>query len=397
MPTAVIPTAELFNGTLTDGTPSVLDNQDAHSVNVVLLAYVFDKTVANLTSGVNPATTAAPGDKLRYTLRFRTDSQALNSFSIFDDMDALNAQPGFAAGTLSLVTAPSLADVRGTSSTGGTKGTGVIDIRNLSLSPNTEVLIQFDITLKSGIANGAVVANQATLRLADGTTFAWSDDPNVNGTADPTVAGGQDPTRVTIVSATAFQVQKISTYLRDPNLLLAGDTLRYTITVKNTGSGNAINVVLRDAVPANTAYVAGSTTLNGAKIADVAGASPLVNGMPINSPADPAPGSMPGSASSTQSNVATITLDVVVNPNTPSGTVISNQGFVSAAGVNQPSDDPRTPAANDPTLDIVGNLGAPVLTVTKSGPATMNLAQWGNFAIDVQNTGAERCLERCHP
>ena len=98
---------------------------------------------------------------------------------------------------------------------------------------------------------------------------------------------------MTIVSATAFQVQKISTYLRDPNLLLAGDTLRYTITVKNTGSGNAINVVLRDAVPANTTYVAGSTTLNGAKVADVAGASPLVNGMPINSPADPTPGSMP--------------------------------------------------------------------------------------------------------
>jgi uncharacterized repeat protein (TIGR01451 family) len=32
-------------------------------------------------------------------------------------------------------------------------------------------------------------------------------------------------------------------------------------------------------------------------------------------------------------------------------------------------------------------IAAPVLTVTKSGPATMNLGQWGNFAIDVQNTG----------
>ncbi len=32
---------------------------------------VFDKTVADLTSGVNPAKTAAPGDNLRYTLRFR--------------------------------------------------------------------------------------------------------------------------------------------------------------------------------------------------------------------------------------------------------------------------------------------------------------------------------------
>ena len=32
-------------------------------------------------------------------------------------------------------------------------------------------------------------------------------------------------------------------------------------------------------------------------------------------------------------------------------------------------------------------IAAPVLVATKSGPATMNLGQWGNFAIDVQNTG----------
>src|SRR5262249_55441125 len=147
-----------------------------------------DKTVADITSGVNPATTAAPGDKLRYTLRFRTTSQALNNFSIVDEMDALNAQADFAPGTLTLVTSPAGADVSATSSTGGTKGTGVIDVRNLSLPVNGEALIQFDITLKSTITNGTVVTNQATLRLANGTTFAWSDDPNVNGTAvDPTV------------------------------------------------------------------------------------------------------------------------------------------------------------------------------------------------------------------
>jgi len=77
------------------------------------------------------------------------------------------------------------------------------------------------------------------------------------------------------VSATNFLVQKTSTDLTgDPNTLLAGETLRYTITVRNTSSSNAANVVLRDAVPANTTYVAGSTKLNGASVADVAGASP---------------------------------------------------------------------------------------------------------------------------
>ena len=200
-------------GPLTNGTPGILDNQDAFTVTVALTGYEFDKTVADLTSGANPATTAAPGDKLRYTLRFRTTDQGLSNFNIVDDMDALNAQAAFVPGTLTLVTFPAGADVSATSSIGGAKRTGVIDIRNLSLPANGVALIQFDIILKSSVANGTVVTNQATLRLANGTTFAWSDDPNVNGIADPTVAGGEDPTRVAIVSAPVFRVQKLSTYL----------------------------------------------------------------------------------------------------------------------------------------------------------------------------------------
>ena len=47
---------------------------------------------------------------------------------------------------------------------------------------------------------------------------------------------------------------------------MAGDILRYTITVQNTGSENATGVTLRDQVPANTSYLANSTTLNGAPV-----------------------------------------------------------------------------------------------------------------------------------
>src|SRR5205814_8109082 len=142
--------------TLTNGTPGILDHEDAHTVTVALTGYFFDKTVANLTSGTNPATTAAPGNRLRYTLRFRTTDQALSNFSIFDDLDALNAKAVFAPGTLTLVSVPAGANVSATSGTGGTKGTGVIDIRNLNLPVNGEALVQFDITLRPSIANGTV-------------------------------------------------------------------------------------------------------------------------------------------------------------------------------------------------------------------------------------------------
>ena len=44
-------------------------------------------------------------------------------------------------------------------------------------------------------------------------------------------------------------------------------------------------------------------------------------------------------------------------------------------------------AVNTANLDGQFTLVPPVLEVTKSGPATMNLGQSGIFAIDVQNTG----------
>src|SRR5262249_45613067 len=223
-------------------------------------------------------------------------------------------------------------------------------------------------------------------------------DPNVNGIADPNVAGDEDPTRVTISSAPLFRVQKISTDLTgDPNILLAGETLRYTITVKNIGNADAVNVALRDAVPANTTYVAGSTTLNGVPVPDSAGLSPLVNGMLINSPANATPGSMPADASNNQANVATITFEVVVNPNVLDGTVISNQGFVSAVAsgiIDQPSDDPRTPIPNDPTRNVVGNhallfaVKSVVLFGDLGSPGIVDPGDVLRYTITVQNSAA---------
>src|SRR5204862_1855017 len=122
-----ISTRKTNPGTLSNGTPGIRNNQDASTVTTALSGWFFKKPVADPTSGANPATTAAPGDKLRYTLRFRTTTQALSNFRIFDELDALNARPDFAPGTLTLVTPPAGADISATSSTGGSKGTGVID------------------------------------------------------------------------------------------------------------------------------------------------------------------------------------------------------------------------------------------------------------------------------
>jgi len=392
-----------YTRTLTDGSVGTLDHEDAHTVTVALSGFFFEKSVENLTTGASPTATANPGDTLRYTLRLRTTDTPLNDVTFYDDLGAMNATPVFTPGTLTLVagSVPPGADASNTDPNGGTNGAGIVDVRNLSLAADSAILIQFDITLALSLGNGLVVLNQAD--LIDTVKIADSDDPNINGQASPDVTGDEDPTQVTIVSAPAFLVQKISTDLTgDPDVLLAGETLRYTLTVENIGTEDALDVVLRDQVPANTAYVGGSTTLNGISLADPGGVSPLVDGMLLNSPADPTPGVMPAAPTPTLSNVATVTFDVVVDPDVIDGTVISNQGFVSAVAggiTDQPSDDPTTPIADDPTRDIVGNL--PLLYAEKrvvlqddqASPGIVDPGDVLRYTITVYNTGGRDATE----
>ena len=50
--------------------------------------------------------------------------------------------------------------------------------------------------------------------------------------------------------------------VKSVNRTVAGvGILTYTITVPNTGTGSAENVVLRDSIPSGTTFVAGSVTI----------------------------------------------------------------------------------------------------------------------------------------
>jgi uncharacterized repeat protein (TIGR01451 family) len=383
--------------TLTDGTVGVADHEDAHSVTVDLPVLRFEKTVMNVTSGDDPASVATPGDTLRYRLYVENLSDIpVSDFRILDELDSLNADPAFQAGTLNVVNIPAGADVGNTNANGGAAGTGLLDVRNLSVGGLGEsVLVEFEVQLAPVIANDTFVYNQSEM-LFGNFSAAVSDDPNVNGADDPSVPGGEDPTQILIRSAAYFDVDKISTYITgDPNVLLAGETLRYTITVQNTGTDNAFDASITDMVPVNTSYVTGSTTLNGVVVPDGAGGtSPLVDGILLNAPQDPTPGVLNAGV---PDNVATITFDVVVNPDVPDGTIISNQAFVSApnSGIaDQPSDDPRTPVVDDPTRDIVGRfplLFAPksaALVIDSGSPGIVDPGDTLRYTIQIYNNGA---------
>ena len=385
----------IYSRNLTDGTVGVGDHEDAHNVTVDLPALLFEKTVINVTSGEDPGTVATPGDTIRYTLRIENAGDSpIDGFDIVDEFDSLNVTPMFQAGTLNVLQPlPAGADDANTDANGGAAGTGLLDIRNLSIGGlGDELFIEFEVQLAPAIANDSIVLNQSQASF-QGYPIAISDDPYVNGVADPNVAGDEDPTEILVQSAPEFVVQKISSYLDgDPNVLLAGETLRYTIAVQNVGTENATGVYIVDQIPANTTYVVDSTTLNGVVVPDGA-SSALIDGIQVNAPEDTTPGVLNAGV---PNNTATINFDVIVNTDVRDGIIISNQAFVSAVDFNiadQPSDDPRTELVDDPTLDVVGNF--PLLFATKSAALEDDNASPGivdpddvlRYTITVYNNG----------
>ena len=330
------------------GTPAVNDYVAGPATHTAtaLLDVSFIKSVVNATTGEDPGANARPGETLRYTLVLTNQSVvAVTNPVVVDHLAA-----AFAPGSLEIISVSDLnADVSNTDAAGGANHTGLLDIRNLALDAqggaNDTVTIVFEARLAPVIQSGSTVLNQARL------------------TADNLASATSNQTATLISSAPAFEIWKTSQDLSgDPDDLVAGDTLRYTISVKNIGSENTVNTVLRDQIPTHTTYAPGTTHLNGVPVADPSpGFSPLESGLLINAPENAIAGYMRADASATTSNVALITFEVVIDSDVVDGTIIANQGFVNADGQGsgpmpqEPSDDPATAVENDPTRDVVGN------------------------------------------
>ncbi len=149
---------------------------------------------------------------------------------------------------------------------------------------------------------------------------------------DPDTPIPNDPTRDIVGNLPLLYAEKRVALFSDqgsPGIVDPGDVLRYTITVQNSAAIPATGVVLTDAVPANTTYVANSTLLNGLPVGQPdGGVSPLASGINISSSnlTPPLPG--PGAGTISPGATAVLQFDLRVNPGTPAGTLISNQAVV---------------------------------------------------------------------
>ncbi|MGL4849976.1 MAG: DUF7507 domain-containing protein, partial [Clostridium sp.] len=125
----------------------------------------------------------------------------------------------------------------------------------------------------------------------------------------------------------------------DKTYVILGDTITYTVVLKNTGNVDAVSVIFKDTIPGYTSYIAGSATVNGV----ASGTTPDV-GLSVGTIAPNGVAtvifkvlvnSIPPAGSNTIPNSALINYDFVYDPTTPSSSSASNLSNTVESYVNE--------------------------------------------------------------
>lgn len=169
-----------------------------------------------------------------------------------------------------------------------TNGNGVYDpgVDQMLTGPATTAAIAADaslsvfvlVTIPGGVADGdqsdvSLLAEAVTGTGAPGTVFAGQGAGGGNAIVGST---GANATATGSLSVGITNVDLIkSATVRDPfggTGIVPGATITYAIRAEVRGSGSVSDLVVTDAAPADTTYVAGSLKLDGATLTDAADA-----------------------------------------------------------------------------------------------------------------------------
>jgi uncharacterized repeat protein (TIGR01451 family) len=195
---------------------------------------------------------------------------------------------------------------------------------------------------------------------------AWGQDPRASLTGNPYLDMGCEVLPSPTVTAEKKNV--LANDLNGNSVIDPGDTIRYTITIRNIGWVAANNVVVFDSLPENTAYVLNSTTTNGFAVPDNPG------------PSSPFPLDEGGLLWGSLAIGATGTVSYQVTVDSPFPTnafnLIANSAVVSSPQGGTATHDP------EPV-----NLGG--LVITKTANPTNRVYAGSNitYTVTIQNTG----------
>ena len=267
-----------------------------------------------------------------------------------------------------------------------------------TIPPGGSVSLTFTVNIAAGTTpqkydNSATANAQYTNSTANVNTVV-AGSAIVTSTYDGTIVGNTAED-VTIIGASPLQVTKTAAMVVDTDKsgsTTPGDTLEYTIVVKNTSATTAVNnVVLSDPLPANSTYVPNSLLIDGASKTDTASddQAELSGAQTVFRLGTGATGSAGGTLAANAST--TVKFRVKVNDPIPAGTTqLSNQAIVSSTGfTNTPSDDSSTPAAGDPTVTTLSPRLRLVKRITgikkKGSPTVTAIGGYNDLATDTND------------
>ncbi len=292
---------------------------------------ITTKSVANITTGINPATIANPGDVLEYTIVVNNIGNLISNNSLLTD--------AIPVGTTYILNSTAM------------NGNPVADISgNMPFATSNLINSPTELPGNINVGSTAVITFRVTVN-----NDAFGTVSNTASATFPTVSGGittQTVNTNTVVvtiplsnpALTATKsVANITNGENPATIANAGEVLEYTIVVSNIGDAASDNSLFADAIPVGTTYVLNSTTMNGNPVADVSGNMPFAIPDQINSPSQ-----LPGVI--TVGSSTTITFRVTVNTNA-TGTV-SNTATISYPVTNGGVTTTETVNSNTVTVSI---------------------------------------------
>src|SRR5438309_2599331 len=220
-----------YTCTLTNGTPGVLDCQDAHTVTVVIPAVTITKQATVVGGGL-----AVPGATLDYLVHVtNTSANPVNPVLITDNLNAAGAGAlTYAAGSATMNGSPNSVSVAGNVITANYSATYG------PLAPGGTIDLRFRATLGSTLAAGTIVTNTGVV--------TWNTPPQTASASVSISVGG-------IVGAPNLVFTKSG----PPTMSLA-QWGQFGFNVQNTGTSDAWNVTLLDELPSGSTGGMCSTT-----------------------------------------------------------------------------------------------------------------------------------------
>ena len=209
-----------YTCTLTNGTPGVLDCQDAHTVTAVIPAMTITKQVTVVGGGA-----AVPGATLDYLVHVtNTSANPVNPVVITDNLNAAGAGAlTYVAGTATMNGSPNSVSVAGNVITANYSATYG------PLAPGGTIDLRFRATLGSTLAAGTIVTNTGVV--------TWNTPPQTASASVSIAFGG-------IVGAPNLVFTKSG-----PPTMSPGQWGQFGFNVQNSGSSDAWNVTLLDELP----------------------------------------------------------------------------------------------------------------------------------------------------